>query len=168
MPPAVIIPTSEYYIHSCFESHSVMSDCWQFHGLYPARSLCPWNSPGKNTGMGCHSLLQGIFLTQGLNPGLLHCRQMFFSAEATREAHYILRAAMNTVTLSEPKLKPSVPPQASILLRDNSQHLVNLLKLANSRLGFSLYTMSCYLACWLFSHLEKVSMALLWYVCGLP
>ena len=31
-------------------------------------SLCPRNSPGKNTGMGCHSLLQGIFSTQGLNP----------------------------------------------------------------------------------------------------
>ena len=37
------------------------------------RFLCPWNSPGKNTGVGCHSLLQGIFLTQGLNPGFLHC-----------------------------------------------------------------------------------------------
>ena len=35
-----------------------------------------WNSPGKDTGVGCHSLLQGIFLTQGLNPGLLHCRQI--------------------------------------------------------------------------------------------
>ena len=36
-----------------------------------ARLLCPWDFPGKNTGMGCHFLLQGIFLTQGLNPGLL-------------------------------------------------------------------------------------------------
>ena len=33
----------------------------------------PWDSPGKNTGVGCHFLLQGICLTQGLNPGLLHC-----------------------------------------------------------------------------------------------
>ena len=38
----------------------------------PTRLLCPWDSPGKNTGVGCHSLLQGIFLTQGLNPHLLH------------------------------------------------------------------------------------------------
>ena len=38
------------------------------HGLQPARLLCPWDSPGKNTGVGCHFLLQGIFLTQGLNP----------------------------------------------------------------------------------------------------
>ena len=36
----------------------------------------PWNSTGKNTGVGCHSLLQGIFLTQRSNPGLQHCRQM--------------------------------------------------------------------------------------------
>ena len=40
----------------------------------PARVLCPWNSPGKNTRVGSHSLLQGIFLTQGSNLGLLHCR----------------------------------------------------------------------------------------------
>ena len=39
-------------------------------------NLCPWNSPGKNTGVGCHFLLQGIFLTQGSRPGLLHCRQI--------------------------------------------------------------------------------------------
>jgi len=34
--------------------------------------------PGKNTGMGCHALLQGIFLTQGLNPGLPHCWQILY------------------------------------------------------------------------------------------
>ena len=36
------------------------------------------DSPGKNTGMGCHALLQGIFLTQGLNRGLLHCRRILY------------------------------------------------------------------------------------------
>ena len=40
--------------------------------------LCPWDSPGKNTGLGCHSLLQGIFMTQGLNPCLLHCRHILY------------------------------------------------------------------------------------------
>ena len=43
-----------------------------------ASLLCPWNSPGKNTGLGCHSFLQGIFLTQGSNRGLLHCRQILY------------------------------------------------------------------------------------------
>ena len=43
------------------------------HGI-----LCPWNSPGKNTGVGSHSLLQGIFPAQGSNPGLLHCRQILY------------------------------------------------------------------------------------------
>ena len=44
----------------------------------PVRLLCPWDSPGKNTGVGCHSLLQGIFLTQGYNPVLRHCRQILY------------------------------------------------------------------------------------------
>ena len=43
-----------------------------------SRLFYPWNSLGKNTGMGCHFLLQGIFLTQGLNPGLPHCRQILY------------------------------------------------------------------------------------------
>ena len=43
-----------------------------------ARLLCPWDSPCKNTGVDCHSLLQGIFLTQGLNPGLPHCRLILY------------------------------------------------------------------------------------------
>ena len=34
--------------------------------------------PSKNTGVGCHSLLQGVFLTQGMNTGLLHCRQILY------------------------------------------------------------------------------------------
>ena len=42
------------------------------------RCLCPWDSPGKNTRVGNQFLLQGIFLTQGLNPGLLHCRQTLY------------------------------------------------------------------------------------------
>ena len=58
--------------------HSVMSYSLQPHGLFPTRLLCPWNSLGKNTGVNCHSLLQGIFLTQGSNSGLLHCRQILY------------------------------------------------------------------------------------------
>ena len=40
----------------------------QRHGLQLAKLLCPWDSPGKNTGVGCHALLQGIFPTQGIEP----------------------------------------------------------------------------------------------------
>ena len=54
------------------------------HGLSPARLFCPWNSPGKNTGVGSHSLFQGIFLTQGSNTRLLHSRR-FFTVCVTRE-----------------------------------------------------------------------------------
>ena len=59
-------------------SHSVVSDSLPSHGLQPARLLCPWDSPDKFTGVGSHSHLKGIFLTQGLKPGLLHCRQILY------------------------------------------------------------------------------------------
>ena len=59
-------------------SRSVVSDSLQPHGLKPTRLLRPWDFPGKNTGVGCHFLLQDIFLTQGLNPGLPHCRQTLY------------------------------------------------------------------------------------------
>ena len=54
-------------------SHSVMSDSLWTHGLYS-----PWNSPGQNTGVGSHSLLQGIFPTHGSNPGLPYCRWVLY------------------------------------------------------------------------------------------
>ena len=52
----------------CFSRVRLFTTPW----TPPARLLCPWDSPGKNTGVGCHALLQGIFLTQGLNLHLLH------------------------------------------------------------------------------------------------
>ena len=55
------------------ESRSVVSYSLWPHGLYS-----PWNSPGQNTGGGSCSLLQGIFPTQGSNPGLLHCRWILY------------------------------------------------------------------------------------------
>ena len=62
-----------YFMLLLLFRYSVMSD-----SLWPSRSppgsFCPWDFPGKNTGVGCYFLLQGIFPTQGLNPCLLHCR----------------------------------------------------------------------------------------------
>ena len=47
-------------------------------GYSPPGSSVHWDSPGKNTGVGCLALLQGFFPTQGLNLGLLHCRQILY------------------------------------------------------------------------------------------
>ena len=52
-------------------SHSVVSNSLRPHGLKPAGLFISWYSPGKNTKVGSHSLLHGIFLTQGSNPHLL-------------------------------------------------------------------------------------------------
>ena len=59
-------------------SRSVVSNSLQPNGLYPTTFLRPWDFPGKNIGVGYHFLLQEIFPTQGLNPGLPHCRQPLY------------------------------------------------------------------------------------------
>ena len=77
-----------YTIHSS-DSHSVLSNSLRPHGLQAARLLCLWNSPGKNTGVSCHVLLQGIFPTQGSNTCLLHCRQILY--HLSHEGSLLLR-----------------------------------------------------------------------------
>ena len=61
-----------------WQSHSVVSASLQPHGLELSKLLCPRISPGKNPGVGSHSFLQGIFPTQGSNPGLPYCRQFLY------------------------------------------------------------------------------------------
>ena len=62
----------------CMFSCLVVSDSLRPHRLQPTGLLCPWDSPGKNIGVGCHLFLQRIFLTQGSNLGLQHCRQILY------------------------------------------------------------------------------------------
>ena len=68
-------------------SHSVVSDSLQLHGLQPTVFLCPWNSSGRNTGVGGCSLLQGIFPIQGSNLGLLRCRQILYHLSHQAKSH---------------------------------------------------------------------------------
>ena len=71
----------------CLVAKSCLTFLWP-HGLWSTRLLCPWDLPGKNTEMGCHALLQGIFPTQGSNLRLLcllRCRRILYHW-ATREA----------------------------------------------------------------------------------
>ena len=83
-------------------SCSVLADSLRPHRLQPARLLCPWDFPGKNTAVGCHFLLQGIFPTQGSNLHLLHGRQILYHG-ATREVLRKLRTIK--------QLQMDTPPQ---------------------------------------------------------
>ena len=86
LSPEVLYFYCSYVFNLCFflpklwsyVSHSVVSDSLWPHGLLPTRLLCLRTSSGKNTGVYCHSLLQGIFPTQRLNLGLPHCRQILY------------------------------------------------------------------------------------------
>ena len=70
------------------ESHPVVSNSLWPHGLY-----CPWNSLGQNTGVGSLSLLQGIFPTQGSNPGLPHCRRILYQLSCKGSPRILERVA---------------------------------------------------------------------------
>ena len=70
---AGFLTAAQWAVISERESRSVVSDFLWLHGLYS-----PWNSPGQNTGVGSCSLLQGIFPTQGSNPGLPHYRRILY------------------------------------------------------------------------------------------
>ena len=68
----------------CLVSQSCLTLCNPMDCSLPGSSFCG-DFPGKNTGVGCHALLQGIFPTRGLNPGLPHCRQILYNLSQNRE-----------------------------------------------------------------------------------
>ena len=75
------------------------------HGLWLSRLLQPWNFPGKSTAVGCHFLLQGIFLTQRSNPGLPHCGQTLCHLSHQwfgQKSHFLTRGSLCLQTLSPP------------------------------------------------------------------
>ena len=86
--PFLLLLTSIFALYilklCCVQVCSINQSCptlCDLRGLQPARLLCPWSFPGKNTGVGCHFLFQGIFPTQGSNLhllGLLHYRWIFY------------------------------------------------------------------------------------------
>ena len=102
--------------------HSVVFNSLRPRGLLqPARLVCPWGSPGKNTGVGCHALLQGIFLTRGSNPCLLplpHCRQILYclSRQGSPWTAKVKSTLLSFHLRSFPC--PMETPQISLVLKD--------------------------------------------------
>ena len=81
---AEIYTVETYYLIVYQSLPFQIEEAWKKKIIQLCLTLCypieysPWNSPGQDAGVGSHSLLQGIFPTQGLNPGLLHCRQILY------------------------------------------------------------------------------------------
>ena len=75
----------------------------------PARLLCPLNFPGKNTGVGSHSLLQGIFLTQRRNLGLVHCRRIL--SHLSHQKSLFVRKNYHALNDYSPNKMPLHPPR---------------------------------------------------------
>ena len=110
-----------------------MSDPLRPQGLYS-----PWNSPGQNTGVGSHSLLQGIIPTQGSNPGLPHCKWILYqlsqqgSPPLSWSSHYInglfntsiLLSRKTVQTFTHTKLNSLCPSQNHTSRVSHSQVMV--------------------------------------------
>ena len=105
--------------HSMCSVTQSCSSLWA-HGLWPTRLLRPWYFPSKNTEASCHLLLQGIFPTQGLNPGLPHCRQTLY-----RLSHDLgdAKCTMVSPDFSPDVTHPTPPPFLQVAPR--SQLLVS-------------------------------------------
>ena len=73
-----------------FLTQQVLSDSLVTPRTITRQIPCPWDLPGKNTGVGCHFLLQGIFLTQGWNPHLLHWQVDSFALSQQGSPHHSL------------------------------------------------------------------------------
>ena len=73
-----VVPASIWRLVGKSESEVAQSCLTLCSPMDPTRLLCPWDFPSKCTGVGCHFLLQGIFLSQGSNPGLPHCKQTLY------------------------------------------------------------------------------------------
>ena len=89
-------------------SRSVVSNSLGSRGLWPTRLLCPWNFPGKHTGVSSHSLLQEIFPTQGSNPGRLHCKQILYYL-----SHQGRHWPVEHTAITDPNLSCLVQPKCS-------------------------------------------------------
>ena len=92
----------------CAHACSIVSDSLKPHWLKPARLLCPWDFPGKNTGVGCHFLLQRIFLTQKLNLQLLHF--LHWQADSLPPHQLGISTLLNLVQQDLSRAMETVPP----------------------------------------------------------
>ena len=101
-------------------SHSVVFDSSQPQELQPTRLLCPWDSPGRNTGVSSHSLLQGIISTQGSNPGLPQCSQILYHLSHQWSPSYLISEEGKTFLLLwlEKTNETSVPIIFSLVIAD--------------------------------------------------
>ena len=95
---AGMLETTAGWCVSC----SVMSDSLWPHGLYLPGASVHGDSPGKNSGVGCHALLQGVFPTQGSNPGLPRCKWILYGLSylGSLEAGYICLFMWSLHTIS--------------------------------------------------------------------
>ena len=124
------IYTYKYKYESASVSCSVMSNSLQPHGLSTTRFLCPWDFPGKNTGMGCFLLLQAFFSTQGSNQSLLYCRWIRLPFEPPgKPKKYNYISSVQSLSRVQLFVTPWTAAHQAFLSITNSQSLLKLMSI---------------------------------------
>ena len=108
-----------------------MSNSLRPHGLLSTRLLCPWDSPGKNTGVVCHALFHGIFPTKGWNPPLLHFMRILHHWAPWGSPSVCLHLKLKTVTENSRQAR-IIPKAQDPRQRENECFLIGLLKILSS------------------------------------
>ena len=88
---------------------------WFYYDLQSARLLCPWDFPGKNTGVGCHSFLQGIVLTQRLNPHLLYLLHWHVGSLPSEPGD-----SLESITMNKASGGDGIPAELFQILQDDA------------------------------------------------
>ena len=122
--------------------HSVLSDSVRPHVLQPTRHLCPWNSLGQDSGVGCHALFQGVFPTQVWNLGLLYCRQTLYLL--SQPLQFWLLPSSPTRCCGASTVNPAAVPEATTLAVGNSKTSVTLRRALAACLEEALEGVKCW------------------------
>ena len=119
-----------------------MSNSLRPYGLWPTRLLCPWDSLGKNTGEGCHALLQGIFPTQGSNLCLMSpvLAGVFYTTNTIRKAqlfffYWCITNYQKLRGLESCRLIPHSFPGSGIEVPFSQSHQADIKVLAGVRIS---------------------------------
>ena len=119
---------------------SVTQSCPTLHGLESTRLLCAWGSPGKSTGVGCHFLLQGIFPTQELNLGLLHCRQFLYRLSYQGSAYTCIKFTFNYIYTYNLEKQMATDSNSLAWTTPRIEESGGLQSMGSQRIGHSLVT----------------------------
>ena len=123
---AFLVLVIKYYLkRNESESHSVLSGSMWPYGCWPVRLSLSMAFSSRNTGVGCHSLLQGIFLAQGWNPGLLSCRHILYHWNYQGNTRCYCRVSTKPAVVGDKRNRTSINTELHRVMESHPDRHIN-------------------------------------------